>query len=166
MQKISKIVVIILIALMVFGSGFLLRDVIQPPNSFLVKIVSGSTPTPQECNPQEVAVYFTVLNQLMINFDDLDNIAGATSRINLTDPILKMQEIKQQFQQTTGPKCTNTASYYFVTYMNKDIDAFLAFSTQAPDAEVTKQLKDAQDFRDLTVSEITNVQRCMPNCKN
>jgi hypothetical protein len=166
MKKITQIVVIILIALMVFGSGFLMRDVIQPQNSFIIKIASGSTPTPEGCNPQEVAVYFSILNQFMNNFNDLDTIARSTSRINLTTPIMKMQEVKQQFQQASGPKCTATATDYFLTYMEKDINAYLAFSTEAPDAEVTKQLKDARDFHDLTISEISNVQRCMPNCKN
>jgi len=65
--------------------------------------------------------------EILSRWDDANKIAGSTSRISLSNPVSKLQEIKREAKSLKVARGYSECHNYLLEYMDATIDGYLAF---------------------------------------
>ena len=87
------------------------------------KVVTAKMDAKPETNPQQAEE----LNKIILEWADAATVAGATSRIALSQPVAKMQEIKRAIGAKQYQGCLESTRLLYNDAMNTNIDAYLEF---------------------------------------
>ena len=67
------------------------------------------------------------LNKILLEWGDAATVAGSTSRIALSQPVAKMQEIKRNLSNKKYQGCAESTRLLYVDAMNTNVDSYLEF---------------------------------------
>jgi hypothetical protein len=118
------------------------------------------------CGVQPVKEAMYLLEQTLEKFDDANALASSTSRINLAGPIGDLQSIKRETDALVVPTCLGKSKTLLVKGMQSNIDAFLAFSSQESDTQVSSLLSNAKQQFALAIQEMKTINACAPFCQS
>ncbi|EOR08316.1 hypothetical protein [Acinetobacter tandoii] len=78
-------------------------------------------------NPEITPLQANELNGIILEWKDAAQVASATSRIALSQPVTKMQEIKRNISAKKYQGCAESTRLLYVDAMSTNIDAYLEF---------------------------------------
>jgi hypothetical protein len=107
-----------------------------------------ATPTVDPCGPEAIEEYLDRLIAVQNEFVDNTELAFSTSRINLSGPVGKLQEVKREAQDIEYPDCAAVAHKKLIDYMDATIDAFFSFMTDKSDVKVEADFLKASTARE------------------
>ncbi len=108
----------------------------------------AATPTPT-C---DAADYLKQSGELVIQFKDLNDRAGATARIALSPVVGQMQDLRRAFSKLNVPSCAQDYHDIVIKAMNDEIQAYLDFMAQKPDSAVQADFQLADmEFQQATL---------------
>lgn len=87
------------------------------------KIVDAKMEKTVEVTPQQAQE----LNKIILEWADAATVAGATSRIALSQPVAKMQEIKRGISSKKYQGCVESTRLLYMDAMSTNINAYLEF---------------------------------------
>ena len=87
---------------------------------------------------------------------DVERVAGRTSRISLSQPVQRLQDIQRRLDRTPTTECTRDAQAALSSGMSKVIDAYLNFMTGKGVGELLAKVdfQDSEKFFDEYEREI------------
>ena len=97
--------------------------------------------------------YITQLNDIIREWGDAIKIASTTSRIALSQPVAKLQEIKRKAEKIKIPQQRGECYSHLLKYMDLSIDLFLSFMQ-------TKE-SSAEFFTQLSYNELDKWELCL-----
>ncbi len=100
-----------------------------------------------ECSKSAAKELTEQVEPLIDRFDDANERAGSTSRISLSPVIGEMQEVRRDFKDLEVDSCAEQAKEVMVDYMDKTIDAYIAFLADESDSTVRQLIEDAGDVQ-------------------
>jgi hypothetical protein len=147
-QSTSRILLIILAVVLIFaiivGTFYLLGG-----KKLLVKV--------EPCYVQS-SEFATKLQTYFDDWDDANSVAGSTSRIALSGPLMQLQTIRREVSDMVAPNCSAGVQLMMINYMDKVIDSYLAFMSQESDSVVTQKMQDANKLMNVFVVEFTKLK--------
>lgn len=78
-------------------------------------------------SPEITTAQAIELNKIISEWMDAATVAGATSRIALSQPVSKMQEIKRSLSEKKYQGCAESTRLLYTDAMTTNIDAYLTF---------------------------------------
>lgn len=105
-------------------------------------------------NPEVTPQQASELNKIILEWTDAATIAGATSRIALSQPVAKMQEIKRNISTKKYQGCAESTRLLYVDAMTTNIDAYLTFMRGSEyELEAATKMIDYRKQLELAESE-------------
>jgi hypothetical protein len=99
------------------------------------------------CGPScDVEGYLGVVTPYLEDWDDTNATASSTARTNLSGPIGEMQDIKRDVEDLEVEPCLEDAHANLVTYMERTIDAYIAFMNNEDDELVQSTMETADSY--------------------
>ena len=95
-------------------------------------------------NPDDLKAFLDAIQR----FDDARGLAHNASRISLSEPIARMQDIRQEVERQPVDACHRAARRILVTWMNTLIDEAMAFMSGKGDEVLTYTSTKQQEARD------------------
>lgn len=89
----------------------------------LNKVVDAKMEKAPDVTPQQAQE----LNRVILEWMDAATVAGATSRIALSQPVAKMQEVKRNASAKSYKGCVESTRLLYVDAMTTNIEAYLEF---------------------------------------
>ncbi len=80
----------------------------------------------------------------MSQFDDIGKRAGATARISLSPVVGQMQDVRRAYSNLAAPPCAQKYQSILVSVMDDEIQGYLDFMAQKPDAQVSSSFVSAK----------------------
>ena len=99
--------------------------------------------------------------KLWKEWDDANNVAQATARINLGPAVAQLQTIRRNVSDLDAPPCASNVKALVIDYMNNIIDNYLAFMADNTDLEIQK-LSAATDSLNKFVTEYGKLKAGQP----
>ena len=91
--------------------------------------------------------YRVQVDKLASGWDNANEIASNTPRMQLTEPITNLQNIRNDYKDLSVPTCARKAHALLLEYMDTIINAYTSYSTYKPDSTVNDLFTRAsQDF--------------------
>lgn len=78
-------------------------------------------------NPEITPQQALELNKIILEWVDAATVAGSTSRIALSQPVAKMQEIKRNLSAKKYQGCAESTRLLYVDAMTTNVNAYLEF---------------------------------------
>ena len=114
------------------------------------KVVDAKLTKNPEVTPQQASE----LNKIISEWMDAATVAGATSRIALSQPVAKMQEIKRNISSKKYQGCAESTRLLYVDAMTTNIDAYLTFMRGSEhELEAATKMMDYRKQLELAESE-------------
>lgn len=99
------------------------------------------------CGPScDVEGYRETVDPYLEDWDDTNAIASSTARINLSGPVGEMQDIKRDVEDLEVDPCLEDAHADLVTYMERTIDAYIAFMSNEDDELIQMTMETAESY--------------------
>ena len=121
-------------------------------------------PTESPCSSEKVTQYLDEYAPAMDRWFDAIDLAVATPKINLSEQIENLQEIKREVKFITPPQCLQIAHDNVINYMEKMIEGLVSYMSDASDEDVAKLIGEANDFLNIATDELERINACAPNC--
>jgi len=102
--------------------------------------------------------FVSALNALFDDWDDATKLANNTARIALSGPVSRLQEIRRQTADLAYPACAVSVHTKMLLYMDKTIDAFMAFMAQESDEKVNALFTEANALMDSAIEEFLKLE--------
>ena len=96
------------------------------------------------CTTCDKEAYIISIQPIMSKWNDQEQLANSTSRINLGDQIGKLQEIKREASSLDIDTCFEEAHGYLIDSFEAEIKAFLAFMSDESDALVSNLFEQSK----------------------
>jgi hypothetical protein len=106
------------------------------------------------CSTEDADLIKSDLDPIIERFDDANARGESTSRIALSPVIGEMQEIRRDLGTLDLPPCAGKATALSREYMDKVIEAYLAFLGDEPDSTVQSLFEYAVRAQDSSVKEL------------
>lgn len=107
-------------------------------------------------NPQHIKVF----NEIFSEWEDAEKVAASTGRIALAQPVAKLQEIKRRLAAESYAGCMETTRILYVAAMNSQIEAYLDFM-RGKEGEAAAQIKFI-DYEKQVEQAKKEYVRCKP----
>ena len=105
-------------------------------------------------NPEVTPQQASELNKIILEWMDAARVAGATSRIALSQPVSKMQEIKREISTKKYQGCAESTRLLYADAMTTNVEAYLTFMRGSDyELEAAKQMIDYDKQLELAESE-------------
>lgn len=91
-------------------------------------------------------------------------VASSTSKIALTVPVSRMQDIRSQFSKLDYPPCMSTARLHIIDGMDYSIDGFLAFMSEESESSISSLFEKSNTLLNKGFDEIMEISACAPDC--
>ena len=121
-----------------------------------------STPTEIYCDFEQYSVFVGALDELWKKWMDQLEVAEATPKFSLPDQIVRLQEIKREFEKLKPSDCTIKLYSLLMNSSKNTIDAYLAFLSDDPYEEL---INEALTQIEEMTNELNRLNSCMPKCK-
>jgi len=113
----------------------------------------------QETCYEQTTEYRTEVESVVDDWQDAVTIANSTSRISLSTPVSRLQEIQNDTEDMEVPECAQTAHGLLVQHMDDVIKAFILFMGDADDeAGVTAQFNIANTRLEAFLGEFEKLK--------
>jgi hypothetical protein len=109
------------------------------------------------CSAEDATAAKEDLDLIIERFDDANARAGTTSRIALSPVIGEMQEVRRDLRALELPDCATEAVDASVEFMDKSIEAYLAFLSDEPDSTVTRLFDEAERAQEESVTKLAEL---------
>jgi hypothetical protein len=116
------------------------------------------------CGVKVVDAGVAEMDRVLDEFLDIFQVASNTGRINLSGPIIQMQEVKRDMEDLDVPVCLIPAKEAYVLAIENSVEGFLAFMNQSADSLIDSYFDKAVDNRWLGDELILEVLECYPFC--
>ena len=137
MKKFLLIISFAAMALTACSGGAAPTDVLFPTLS----------PTPNPCTPTNAPGTAKQFANLMREFDDTSYVASFTSKDQLVEPILKLQDVRRRVQAIDAPPCMKDLRKFQIDYMNGVINALAHFLGGAKGEQVQAEIAATRSLR-------------------
>jgi len=114
------------------------------------------------CQTEQAQEFTKELKNIKNTFDDKFELAGSTSRINLTPVISDMQDLKRELSKLEPPeKCSELSDIkeYYLEGMDTAINAYMMFQLEEDDKKVLSKINSATsrfEYIDKWIKEFEN----------
>ena len=110
-------------------------------------------PTLDPCLPANLPTAVQPVSDLLYAFDDITFVANYTPQVQLTQPILELQSLRRQLDDSTFPVCMDTLKKTTRNYMNSVILYLSYFMGGVEKEKINATLKSSQEIRAMAESE-------------
>lgn len=104
------------------------------------------------------------LRPLLQEWDDADTLASSTSRIALSAPVARLQELRCRLDEVTVPKCMQPAHASLAEAMDETIAGYLSFMLNLSEGETANRFVAARAAMERFNSELEVALDCAPFC--
>lgn len=128
-------------------------------------VVGCSAEVDDYCPPEGANSAMTEFQEIMLRWNDANDIAGATPRMSLGPAVADLQEIKRDAGKVEYPPCLTESYSYLYDGMDYAIKAFIGFMGDEPESEINSDFRMAASAFNIYSDEIAKIRSCLPDCK-
>lgn len=114
----------------------------------------SATPTPGPCDPQNIGLEVSRINDLMREFDDISYVANMTAQSQLGDMILNLLAVRRELEDVDSPECTQDLRAIGIQYMNSVVEYLGNFMSGSDVNTITAAVSASQTYRAYYESEM------------
>jgi hypothetical protein len=105
--------------------------------------------------------FFTQIDPLARRWDDANQLAGQTPRMQLAGQIANLQAVRREVQDLKPPECSKPAQDALVGTMDATIQGYIDFLAQKPDSTVSESF-DLAKIRMLDYTAALAIAKGLP----
>ena len=102
------------------------------------------TKDPYICSKGQIEEVATKLDVIINSWDDANSLAASSSRISLTTPVSKLQDIQKEIRGLSVPNCAKPVIESLLEMTDTTIKSYLLFMQNESDSTVEKQISSAK----------------------
>ena len=112
----------------------------------LVGGVAGSwlNRDPYICSKKQREQVVSAFDPIIANWNDANDLASSTSRINLAAPVSNLQNIQKEAREQEVPQCAQPVKDHFLDMSQETINSYLLFMRDEPDFVVQTSIRSVQ----------------------
>lgn len=126
-----------------------------------ILLITGCDTT---CNKKDVEEAYIQFEDVLERWDDAEQLAGSTAKIQLSPQIERLQEIKRETEDIEIPECLNDAKGYLIESMNYTIKGYIEFMSGGEDGAISLSIVNGKIFLSKYSDEMLRISSCAPNC--
>jgi hypothetical protein len=121
----------------------------------------GATPTPEPTATSTACIeqardYIAAAQKVATDWDAANALAGSTSRIALSGPVARLQDVRSRAATLVAPNCASEPHKWMLKYMDATIGAYLAFMAQ-DEATYTELSERASGYMTQWLSRLATI---------
>lgn len=96
------------------------------------------------CSKGQIEEVSKKIDVIINNWDDTNSLAASSSRIALTTPVSKLQDIQKEIRGLSSPRCAKLVIESLLEMTDATVQSYLLFMQNKSDSVVEEQINDAK----------------------